>query len=44
MLGKQGTANTLDPTIVVETVVEQAIDLAFTLGMTKSVVMTNIEQ
>jgi chaperonin GroEL len=32
--------DTLDPTIVAETVAEQAIELAFILGMTKSVVLT----
>ena len=31
---------TLDPTIVAETVAEQALELAFILGMTKSVVLT----
>ena len=34
------TVNTLDPTIVAETVAEQALELAFILGMTKSVVLT----
>jgi len=34
------TSTTLDPTIVAETVAEQAIELAFILGMTKSVVLT----
>jgi hypothetical protein len=32
---------TLDPTIVATIVAEQAIELAFTLGMTKSVVLSN---
>ncbi len=32
--------STLDPTIVAETVAEQAIELAFILGMTKAVVLT----
>ncbi len=34
------STRTLDPTIVAETVAEQAIELAFILGMTKSVVLT----
>jgi len=39
-LGSDSSVVTLDPTIVAETVAEQAIELAFILGMTKSVVLT----
>jgi chaperonin GroEL len=41
LLPKTTVGNTYDPTNVVMTVAEQAIELAFTLGMTRSVVIKN---